>query len=175
MSGSQKEAKESTEPEQSKIDTKVPYLIRESVDELKPDYEIAKCCKPIPGDEVVGYIASDDKIIIHKPKCPVAVRLMSSEGNRLIEVKWTIHKMVSFLAQIHLEGIDRIGVVSDITNIISRELSVNMRNITITVNDGIFEGTIDVYVHHTKDLNNLIMKLVNIEGVDRVKRVETFN
>ena len=83
--------------------------------------------------------------------------------------------MVSFLAQIHLEGIDRIGVVNDITNIISRELSVNMRNITITVNDGIFEGTIDVYVHHTKDLNNLIMKLVNIEGVDRVKRVETFN
>ncbi|MGM0666689.1 MAG: RelA/SpoT family protein [Bacteroidota bacterium] len=175
MPGSQKEAKKSTETGQSKIDTKVPYLIRESVDELKPDYEIAKCCKPIPGDEVVGYIASDDKIIIHKPKCPVAVRLMSSEGNRLIEVKWTIHKMVSFLAQIHLEGIDRIGVVSDITNIISRELSVNMRNITITVNDGIFEGTIDVYVHHTKDLNNLIMKLVNIEGVDRVKRVETFN
>lgn len=175
MPGSQKGSKKSTETGQSKIDTKVPYLIRESVDELKPDYEIAKCCKPIPGDEVVGYIASDDKIIIHKPKCPVAVRLMSSEGNRLIEVKWTIHKMVSFLAQIHLEGIDRIGVVSDITNIISRELSVNMRNITITVNDGIFEGTIDVYVHHTKDLNNLIMKLVNIEGVDRVKRVETFN
>jgi len=173
--GSQKKANKSPEPGQSKIDTKVPYLIRESVDELKPDYEIAKCCKPIPGDEVVGYIASDDKIIIHKPKCPVAVKLMSSEGNRLIEVKWTIHKMVSFLAQIHLEGIDRIGVVNDITNIISRELSVNMRNITINVNDGIFEGTIDVYVHHTKDLNNLIMKLVNIEGVDRVKRVETFN
>jgi GTP pyrophosphokinase len=173
--GSQKKAKKGPEAGQSKIDTKVPYLIRESVDELKPDYEIAKCCKPIPGDEVVGYIASDDKIIIHKPKCPVAVKLMSSEGNRLIEVKWTIHKMVSFLAQIHLEGIDRIGAVSDITNIISRELSVNMRNITINVNDGIFEGTIDVYVHHTKDLNNLIMKLVNIEGVDRVNRVETFN
>ncbi len=175
MPGSQKESKKKDEPGEDKIDTKVPYLIRESVDDLKNDYEIAKCCKPIPGDEVVGYIASDGKIIIHKPNCPVAVKLMSSEGNRLIAVKWTIHKMVSFLAQIHLEGIDRIGVVSDITNIISRELSVNMRNITITVNGGIFEGTIDVYVHHTKDLNNLIMKLVNIEGVDRVKRIEDFN
>jgi len=175
MPGSQKESKKKNEPIEDKIDTKVPYLIRESVEDLKTDYEIAKCCKPIPGDEVVGYIASNGKIIIHKPNCPVAVKLMSSEGNRLIAVKWTIHKMVSFLAQIHLEGIDRLGVVSDITNIISRELSVNMRNITINVNNGIFEGTIDVYVHHTKDLNNLIMKLVNIEGVDRVKRIEDFN
>ncbi|MDT8400460.1 MAG: RelA/SpoT family protein [Bacteroidales bacterium] len=175
MPGSQRESKKKEEAKDRNIDTRVPYLIRESVDDLKPDYEIAKCCKPIPGDEAVGYIASDGKIIIHKPKCPVAVRLMSSEGNRLIAVKWTIHKMVSFLAQIHLEGIDRMGVVNDITNIISRELNVNMRNITINVNDGIFEGTIDVYVHHTKDLNNLIMKLVNLEGVDRVKRVEDFN
>ncbi|MBS0010673.1 MAG: bifunctional (p)ppGpp synthetase/guanosine-3',5'-bis(diphosphate) 3'-pyrophosphohydrolase [Bacteroidales bacterium] len=175
--GLNKDAKRSTADKKTpdKIDTKVPYLIRESMDDTKPDYEIAKCCKPIPGDEVVGYLAPDGKIIIHKPKCPAAVKLMSNEGNRLLAVKWTIHKMVSFLAQIHLEGIDRLGVVNDITNIISGELSVNMRNITITVNEGIFEGTIDVYIHHTKDLNNLIMKLVNIEGVDRVKRIEDFN
>ncbi len=176
MSGLHKETKSADKQNKSNIiDTKVPYLIRESVDNQQPDYEIAKCCKPIPGDEVVGYLAPNDKVIIHKPKCPVAVRLMSSEGNRLIAVKWTIHKMVSFLAQIHLEGIDRLGVLNDITNIISGELSVNMRNITINVHEGIFEGTIDVYIHHTKDLNNLIMKLVNIDGVDRVSRVEDFN
>ena len=176
MSGSQKEAKEEDkEVITNNIDKKVPYLIRESIDDKKPDYEIARCCKPIPGDEVIGYLAPDNKIIIHKPKCPVAIRLMSNEGDRLIAVKWTIYKMVSFLAQIHLEGIDRLGVLNDITNIISAELNVIMRNITINVHEGIFEGTIDVYIHHTKDLNNLIMKLVNIDGVDRVKRVENFS
>ncbi len=176
MSGQNKETKsEENKNERSVIDKEVPYIIRESIDNQKTDYEIGKCCKPIPGDEVIGYLASDDKVVIHKPKCPVAVRLMSSEGNRLIAVKWTIHKMVSFLAQIHIEGIDRLGVLNDITNIISGELNVNMRNITINVHEGIFEGTIDVYIHHTKDLNNLIMKLVNIDGVDRVNRVEDFN
>jgi len=176
MSGLQKDNKSIEKQKASSIDKKTPYLIRESIDEPDPSYEIARCCKPIPGDEVIGYLDPDnDKIIIHKPKCPVAVRLMSREGNRLITVKWTIHKMVSFLAQIHLEGIDRMGVVNDITNIISGELSVNMRNITINVHEGKFEGNIDVYIHHTRNLNNLIMKLVNIQGVDRVKRVEDFS
>ena len=176
MSGQNKETKSAdNKNEHSVIDKEVPYIIRESIGDHKTDYEIATCCKPIPGDEVIGYLASDDKVVIHKPKCPVAIRLMSSEGNRLIAVKWTIHKMVSFLAQIHIEGIDRLGVLNDITNIISGELNVNMRNITINVHEGIFEGTIDVYIHHTKDLNNLIMKLVNIDGVDRVNRVEDFN
>lgn len=172
--GSQKSTDAKGKQEGSKINKHLPYLIKENVNDKKTSYKIAKCCRPIPGDEVVGYLSPDDIIVIHKPKCPVAVRLMSNEGNQLIAVKWTIHKMVSFLAQVHLSGIDRIGVISEVTRIISDELNVNMRNITITVHDGIFEGTIDVYVHHTKDLNNLIMKLVNINGVDRVKRVEEF-
>ncbi|MFO7852812.1 MAG: RelA/SpoT family protein [Bacteroidota bacterium] len=175
MSGAQKDTRNSDKKQKlNGIDKKSPYIIRENVDIQKPDYEIAKCCKPIPGDDVIGYLAPNDKVVIHKTKCPVAVRLMSSEGNRLISAKWTIHKMVSFLAQIRLQGIDRLGVLNDITNIISGELNVNMRNITINVHDGIFEGTIDVYMHHTKDLNNLIMKLVNIDGVDKVSRVEDF-
>lgn len=159
----------------NKIDKHEPYIIRENIDENNESYEIARCCKPIPGDEVVGYVGQDESIIIHKPKCPVAIRLMSSEGNRLIAVKWTIHKMVSFLARIQLNGIDRIGIVSEVTGIISGELNVNMRNVNISVHEGIFEGTIDLYVHHTSDLNNLILKLVNIEGVDSVKRVEEFS
>ncbi|MEE4117376.1 MAG: RelA/SpoT family protein [Marinilabiliaceae bacterium] len=157
------------------IDKREPYIIRENIDDEKQSYEIAKCCKPIPGDEVVGYISQDDSLIIHKPKCPVAIRLMSSEGNRLIAVKWTIHKIVSFLARIELNGIDRIGIVSEVTGIISGELNVNMRNVNITVHEGIFEGTIDLYVHHTKDLNNVISKLQGIRGVDNVKRVEDFS
>ncbi len=91
---------------------------------------------------------------------------MSNEGNRIIAVKWAIHKLVSFLARIHMSGIDRIGLVNDITNIISSELKVNMTNINISVKDTIFDGTIDLYVHHTKDLNNLIMKISNISGIE---------
>lgn len=156
------------------IDKKVPYLLRENIDNTKPSYEIAKCCNPIPGDEVLGYIAPNRSIIIHKPRCPVAIRLMSNEGNNIITVKWTIHKLVSFLARISMTGIDRIGLANDITNIISYELNVNMRNINISVNNGIFEGIIDLYVHHSNDLNNLLMKISNIKGIDSVKRIEEF-
>jgi GTP diphosphokinase / guanosine-3',5'-bis(diphosphate) 3'-diphosphatase len=168
--------KEKTETDHSapKIDRSVPFLLRENVDNAEQSYEIAKCCNPIPGDEVTGYFSPEGSIIIHKPKCPIAIRLMSSEGNRIIAVKWTIHKLVSFLARISMSGIDRVGLVNDITKIISSELNINIRNINITVNNGIFEGTIDLYVHHTKDLNNLIMKISNIRGIENVRRVEDF-
>jgi GTP diphosphokinase / guanosine-3',5'-bis(diphosphate) 3'-diphosphatase len=174
MIGSRKEKKD-TPAVHEKIDTKVPFLLRENIENAEQSYEIAKCCNPIPGDEVTGYHSPDGAIIIHKPKCPVAIRIMSNEGNRIIAVKWAIHKLVSFLARISMTGIDRIGLVNDITNIISYELKVNMTNINISVKDGIFEGTIDLYVHHTKDLNNLIMKISNINGIDKVKRVEDFS
>jgi GTP pyrophosphokinase len=159
----------------TKIDSSVPFLLRENVDTAEQSYEIAKCCNPIPGDEVTGYHSPEGAIVIHKPKCPVAIRIMSNEGNRIIAVKWAIHKLVSFLARISMTGIDRIGLVNDITNIISFELKVNMTTINISVKDGIFEGTIDLYVHHTKDLNNLILKISNINGIENVRRVEDFS
>jgi GTP pyrophosphokinase len=171
--GSKKEPKEIAE-KPGTIDTSVPFLLRENVDNAEQSYEIAKCCNPIPGDEVTGYRSPEGTIIIHKPKCPVAIRLMSNEGNRIIAVKWAIHKLVSFLARINMTGIDRIGLVNEITNIISSELKVNMSKINIAVKDGIFEGTMDIYIHHTKDLNNLIMKISNIRGIESVKRVEDF-
>jgi GTP diphosphokinase / guanosine-3',5'-bis(diphosphate) 3'-diphosphatase len=156
------------------FDRKVPYLLRENIDNTQPSYEIAKCCNPIPGDEVIGYTSPGGAIIIHKPRCPLAIRLLSNEGNNIITVKWTIHKLVSFLARISMTGIDRIGLANDITNIISYELNVNMRNVNISVTNGIFEGTIDLYVHHSNDLNNLIMKISNVKGIDSVKRIEEF-
>jgi GTP diphosphokinase / guanosine-3',5'-bis(diphosphate) 3'-diphosphatase len=171
--GSKKEKKVAAAGE--KIDTNMPFLLKENVENAEQSYEIARCCNPIPGDEVTGYHSPDGNIIIHKPKCPVAIRIMSNEGNRIIAVKWAIHKLVSFLARIHMSGIDRIGLVNDITNIISSELKVNMTNINISVKDSIFDGTIDLYVHHTKDLNNLIMKISNISGIESVKRVEDFS
>lgn len=172
--GSKKE-KKPVPVETGPIDKSQPFLLRENVDNAEQSYEIAKCCNPIPGDEVTGYHSPEGTIIIHKPKCPVAIRIMSNEGNRIIAVKWAIHKLVSFLARIHMTGIDRIGLVNDITNIISSELKVNMTNINISVHDTIFEGTIDLYVHHTRDLNNLIMKISGIQGIESVKRVEDFS
>jgi GTP diphosphokinase / guanosine-3',5'-bis(diphosphate) 3'-diphosphatase len=171
--GSRKEKKDS-EQQVQKIDKNAPFLLRENVEDAGQSYEIAKCCNPIPGDEVMGYHSPEGSIIIHKPKCPVAIKLMSSEGNRIIAVKWTIHKLVSFLARISMTGIDRIGLVNDITKIISAELNVNMTHINISVNNSIFEGTIDLYIHHTKDLNNLIMKISEVKGIESVKRVEDF-
>jgi GTP pyrophosphokinase len=173
--GLKKGIKESTGQTEDEIDRSTPFLLRENVNNAEQSYEIAKCCNPIPGDEVTGYRSPDGPIIIHKPKCPVAIRIMSNEGNRIIAVKWAIHKLVSFLARISMSGIDRIGLVNDITNINSSELKDNMTNINISVKNGIFEGTIDLYVHHTKDLNNLILKISNIKGIDNVKRVEDFS
>jgi guanosine-3',5'-bis(diphosphate) 3'-pyrophosphohydrolase len=172
--GSKKETKE-PETAPQKIDSGVPFLLRENIENSGQSYEIAKCCNPIPGDEVMGYLSPEGPVIIHKPKCSVAIRIMSNEGNRIIAVKWAIHKLLSFLARISMTGIDRIGLVNDITNIISSELKVNITNINVSVNNGIFEGTIDLYVHHTKDINNLILKISNIKGIESVKRVEDFS
>ena len=172
--GLKKEQREINVPKED-IDNSIPFLLKENVENAEQSYEIAKCCNPIPGDEVTGYRSPDGPIIIHKPKCPVAIRIMSNEGNRIIAVKWAIHKLVSFLARISMTGIDRIGLVNDITNIISSELKVNMTNVNITVKNGIFEGTIDLFVHHTKDLHNLILKISNIKGIENVKRVEDFS
>lgn len=171
--GSRKEKKDETS-KHARIDKKVPFLLRESVDNASQSYNIAKCCNPIPGDEVVGYHTPEGSIMIHKPKCPEAIRIMSNEGDRIVAVKWAIHKLNSFIARVSMSGIDRMGLVNEITNIISSELKVNMTRINISVHNGIFEGTIDVYVHHTKDLNNLIMKISGINGIDNVRRVEDF-
>ena len=172
--GARKEKKD--EPSSpTKIDKKVPFLLSENISNAKQSYGIAKCCNPIPGDEVIGYHSPEGSIMIHKPKCPEAIRIMSNEGDRIIAVKWAIHKLNAFLARISMNGIDRLGLVNEITNIISSELKVNMNRINISVNNGIFEGTIDVYVHHAKDLNSLIMKISGINGIDNVRRVEDFS
>lgn len=135
-------------------------------------YIIAPCCNPIPGDDVVGYLDQDDKLILHSRKCPVAIRLMSSQGNRIVSAEWESHKILSFLAVINLSGIDQIGIVSRITKVISEDQTVNMRSIHIESHDGIFEGTIYLYIHNTEDLNNLIFNLMKLKGLHSVTRQE---
>lgn len=139
------------------------------------DFIIALCCNPIPGDDVVGMKIDGDKITVHKRKCPEAIRLMSSYGDKIVPVKWVSHKIMSFLAVIKLNGIDSIGIVSDITMIISKESNVNMRTVHFETKDGIFEGMIHLYVHNTADLNNLMMKIASLKGVENVSRVENLD
>ncbi len=150
---------------------KSPLILSDNIDE--PNYSMAKCCLPIPGDDIVGYNAEDSSIIIHKSDCQQAIKLNSQHGDKIISVKWTSHKILSFLSSIQVSGIDKIGIINNITNVISKELNVNMRLVHIETHDGIFDGTIDLYVHNTGDLNNLILNIMRIKGVDSVKRIES--
>ncbi len=158
--------------EKKNIEKDVLKLVNKTIDETEPEYSIAKCCQPIPGDSVIGYRSQDGSIIIHKADCPNAIKLMSSQGNRIIPAKWTTHKILSYLVNIHIQGVDKFGIYNHITTVISKELSVNMRTINLSSHDGIFVGNIELYVHSTKDLNNLIMNLMKIKGVEAVNRVE---
>ncbi|MDP4209342.1 MAG: RelA/SpoT family protein [Bacteroidota bacterium] len=156
-----------------KIDPKTTFLIRESEDGSESNYRLAKCCNPIPGDDIVGHrSANEDVVVIHKSRCPNAVKLVSAHANLLIQAKWTTYKILSFLARISIRGIEKFGIYNQITTVISKELNVNIRAINLSSHDGIFEGTMDLYVHNAKDLNNLLDKLANIKGVEQVARVE---
>ncbi len=139
----------------------------------KLDYHIAPCCNPIPGDDVFGFETETDGIIIHRTSCPRAVDLMSNFGNRIIRAKWTDQLELAFLAGLRLKGSDRVGLVNDVTKIISNSLKVNMRSITIDSNDGVFEGQIMVFVHDTDQLDKLIQRLSKVNGVLRVERFDS--
>ncbi|AZS29527.1 RelA/SpoT family protein [Butyricimonas faecalis] len=156
-------------------DEKKGEVINDITADDASDFIIAPCCNPIPGDDVVGMKIDGDKITVHKRKCPEAIRLMSSYGDKIVPVKWVSHKIMSFLAVIKLNGIDSTGIVSDITMIISKESNVNMRTVHFETKDGIFEGMIHLYVHNTADLNNLMMKIASLKGVENVSRVENLD
>lgn len=151
---------------------KKTFVAREQINEEERNYILAKCCNPIPGDEVLGF-REGDVVIIHKSICERAMKIMASEANKAFTVQWTTHKILSHLARIHIDGYDKFGVYNHITTVISKELNVNIRTINLHGHDGVFEGTIDLYVHNTSDLNNLIMNLMKIKGVESVYRVET--
>ncbi|MDR0711805.1 MAG: RelA/SpoT family protein [Prevotellaceae bacterium] len=147
------------------------FLLKEGTDPSKLDYRIAPCCKPIPGDSVIGFIETGSKVVIHKKTCPIAIREASQYGDKIVNVKWTDHKVLSFLARVTISGIDRVGLLLDLIRIISDEMNVNIRHLNAESHDGLFEDEFDVYVHSTTDLNNLIGKLQKVEGVKEVKRI----
>ena len=158
----------------NRFDYNTPVLLKEDLETQKTDYVIGQCCKPIPGDDVIGYVDQElGKVVVHKTKCPNALKITSSQSQLIIPVKWTTHKVLSFLVKIAISGTDKFGIYNDITTVISKEFSVNMRSISLSSHDGIWDGTIEIYVHNTKDLNNLILNLGKIKGVESVSRVES--
>ena len=143
-------------------------LIGEDLDVL--DYRFAKCCNPIPGDDVFGFITVNEGIKIHRTTCPNAPELLSRHGNRIVKAKWMSQQQNAFLAVLRIIGTDRVGMVRDVTDIISNELKVNMQSISIDTETGIFDGQIKLYVNSTKHLDELIKKLEKVTGVMRVTR-----
>lgn len=156
----------------SRIDKKKDYLLKEDPLEKTLSYQVARCCKPIPGDKVIGFISDNEEVIVHKNSCPEAIHLAASYGERIVKAKWSKHTVLSFLARISMRGIDRIGILNDLTQYITLVLSVNIRKIFIETHDGIFEGFIDLYVHSTEDLDKLIKQMSLVKGVESVKRTE---
>lgn len=145
-------------------------LIGEDMSQV--DYTLAKCCKPIPGDDVFGFVSVNEGIKIHRTSCPNAIELMSNYGYRVIKAKWTSQKELAFLAGLQIIGTDRVGLVTDVTGVISKELKVNMQSISIDTESGIFEGTIMLYVNDVNHLSRLITKLEKVDGIVEVKRFD---
>lgn len=170
-----KENKQAEEPrptksETEKIDTK--EILKLTEESIRKNYIMADCCNPIPGDDVLGYLDEEGRVIIHKRQCPVAVRLKSSYGNRIIATQWDTHKELSFLVTIYIKGIDCMGLLNEVTQIISRQLNVNIRKLSIETIDGIFEGHIQLYVHDVDDVRTICSNLKQVQNIKQVTRVE---
>ncbi len=136
------------------------------------DYTLARCCNPIPGDAVFGFLTVNEGIKIHRNSCPNAQQLLSQYGNRVIKATWSSQVAKAFVASIHLDGVDRMGMIQDISKVISSVLHINMRSLSVDTNDGIFRGIIKVYVQDTNHLETLIKKLEAIESVNQVIRID---
>lgn len=152
------------------IDKKDMLLIGEDMDEV--DYQFAKCCKPIPGDDVFGFLLNSNGIKIHRTSCPNATGLMSNYGIRIIKAKWNSVQKKAFLVGIQITGIDKMGIANDVTEIISNELRVNIKAIDIKDNEGIFKGNIKLFINDTLHLNLIMEKIKKLEGIKSVMRYD---
>lgn len=166
----EKQQEEKEPQEKEKINPK--QVLKLTEESLQKKYIMAECCHPIPGDDVLGYVDENDRIIIHKRQCPVAAKLKSSYGNRILATEWDTHKELSFLVYIYIKGIDSMGLLNEVTQVISRQLNVNIRKLTIETEDGIFEGKIQLWVHDVEDVKTICNNLKKIQNIKQVSRVE---
>jgi guanosine-3',5'-bis(diphosphate) 3'-pyrophosphohydrolase len=138
----------------------------------KIDYTLAACCNPIPGDDVFGFVTVNEGIKIHRTSCPNAAQLMANYGYRVVKAKWNKQQELTFLTGLHIIGIDDVGLINNITKVISNDFKVNMRSITVDTDNGIFDGSIMIYVNDKEHLDNLIENLLLVKGVTAVTRFD---
>ncbi|MBC7416523.1 MAG: bifunctional (p)ppGpp synthetase/guanosine-3',5'-bis(diphosphate) 3'-pyrophosphohydrolase, partial [Pedobacter sp.] len=136
------------------------------------DYKLSPCCNPIPGDDVFGFITVSEGIKIHRTNCPNAAQLMANYGYRIVKAKWNKQQELTFLTGLHILGIDEVGLINSLTRVISTDFNVNIRSITVDSNEGIFEGSIMVYVNDTEHLERLINNILEIKGITAVTRFD---
>ena len=151
-----------------KFNRKKPIFITD--DNIK-QYKFKHCCHPIPGDDILGFIDGKHQIEIHKRACPVAAKLKASYGNRILDAKWDMHKKLFFDATIRLQGIDRVGMLLDISQIISSQMNVNIHKLTIASEEGVFDGTIELRVHDREDVGIIISQLKKIPDIQDVTQI----
>ena len=154
----------------SKKDTEL-IIFGESSDKIM--YTLANCCKPIPGDDVFGFVTTGEGLKIHRTNCPNATRLLANHAHRVVKTKWAKNKEISFLTGLKIIGLDDVGVIHKITNLLSGELKVNISAMTIEANHGVFEGNIKIFVQDKEHLNNVVNKLLELPGIERVDRYDT--
>ncbi len=151
-----------------KFNRKKPIFI---TDDNITQYKFMHCCHPIPGDDILGFIDNKSQVEIHKRSCPVATKLKSSFGNRILDAKWDMHKRLYFDATIHLKGIDRIGMLNEVTKVISEQMNVNIHKITLSSDEGIFDGIIELRVHDRDDVMEIINSLKKIDNMQKANQI----
>ncbi|UYQ93319.1 RelA/SpoT family protein [Chitinophaga horti] len=145
-------------------------IFGESSDKIA--YKLANCCRPIPGDDVFGFVTASEGLKIHRTNCPNAAQLLANYGHRVVKTKWVKNREISFLTGLRIIGMDDVGVIHKITNIISGELKVNIAALTIESREGLFEGRIKVFVHDKEELEELLQRLKTLDGIQAVTRWE---
>ena len=151
---------------------KGPHSIVLTDENLGKEYILSQCCHPIPGDEVLGYLDAEGMMHIHKLDCPEAALLKTSYGKRLYSATWNTHRVQSFVETIELKGIDKFGVFIQVLQAITTDFHINMRAINISSEDGIFKGTMEIYVYDKNELEELLKAIRKVENIKEVKRYE---
>ncbi len=146
-------------------------IFGESSDKIM--YTLANCCKPIPGDDVFGFVTTGEGLKIHRTNCPNAAKMMANYAHRIVRTKWAKNKEISFLTGLKIVGLDEVGVIHKITNLISGEMKFNISGMAIEAKDGIFEGNIKIFVHDKEELDDLCDRLLAMPGIERVDRYDT--
>ncbi len=136
-------------------------------------YNLANCCKPIPGDDVFGFVTTGKGLTIHRTNCPNAAKLLANFGHRVVKTKWAKNKEISFLTGLRIIGLDDVGVINKITNLISGEMKINISALTVEAREGVFEGNIKVFVHDKEELDVLVQRLKQLGGIQSVDRYDT--